>query len=209
MANRYTSVPLVNQLSGGFLSSGVSFSSLANYVAVVNHGAPTVSMPNIIGGVKADGVLSFDCPINISFFDPSNHTILGVTDFVSIRGDQVPNPGAIATLEAFDIHGNSLGKVSAPDSSTGLMLSFSAPGIHSVTLTQSLPGTIGFDDLSFNAVSAVPVHCSDEIITFTAGTPAKAAEVNANFDVVRCQIQTLQALKAIVCADHPTASVCQ
>ncbi len=51
--------------------------------------------------------------------------------------------------------------------------------------------------------------CSNDIVTYTAGTPAKAAEVNANFDVVRCQIQTLQALKAIVCADHPTASICQ
>ena len=51
--------------------------------------------------------------------------------------------------------------------------------------------------------------CSTDIVTFTAGTPAKAAEVNANFDSLSCQIQALQALKAIVCQDHPTASVCQ
>jgi hypothetical protein len=56
--------------------------------------------------------------------------------------------------------------------------------------------------------------------TFTTGTPAKAAEVNADFDTLyqqintqNCQIQTLnsqlQALKAIVCKNDPTASVCQ
>jgi len=48
--------------------------------------------------------------------------------------------------------------------------------------------------------------CSNSIVTFTAGTPAKAADVNANFDAHNCQIQ---ALKAIVCQDHPTASICQ
>jgi hypothetical protein len=48
--------------------------------------------------------------------------------------------------------------------------------------------------------------CSTNVVTFTAGTPAKAADVNANFDVLNCQIQ---ALKAIVCKNEPTASVCQ
>lgn len=48
--------------------------------------------------------------------------------------------------------------------------------------------------------------CSSEIVKFTAGTPAKAADVNANFDALNCQIQ---ALKAIVCKNEPTASVCQ
>ena len=50
------------------------------------------------------------------------------------------------------------------------------------------------------------VTCSNSIVTFTAGTPAKAADVNANFDALNCQIQ---ALKAIVCKNEPTASVCQ
>jgi hypothetical protein len=55
--------------------------------------------------------------------------------------------------------------------------------------------------------------CSSNIVTFTAGTPAKAADVNANFDALKCQNQALnsqfQALKAIVCKNDPTSSVCQ
>jgi hypothetical protein len=42
--------------------------------------------------------------------------------------------------------------------------------------------------------------------TFSAGTPAKAAEVNADFDMLYQQINVL---KAIVCQDHPTAIGCQ
>ena len=48
--------------------------------------------------------------------------------------------------------------------------------------------------------------CSKEVVKFISGTPAKAADVNANFDALNCQIQ---ALKAIVCKNEPTASVCQ
>ena len=42
--------------------------------------------------------------------------------------------------------------------------------------------------------------------TFSAGTPAKAAEVNADFDMLYQQVNVL---KAIVCQDHPTAIGCQ
>ena len=49
--------------------------------------------------------------------------------------------------------------------------------------------------------------------TFIYGTPAKAGEVNADFDMLYQQINTqncqIQALKAIVCKNEPTASVCQ
>ncbi len=42
--------------------------------------------------------------------------------------------------------------------------------------------------------------------TFTAGTPAKATEINADLDILYQQINVL---KTIVCADHPTANGCQ
>lgn len=42
--------------------------------------------------------------------------------------------------------------------------------------------------------------------TFTSGTPAKAAEVNADFDTL---YQQMNALKASFCQEHPTASACQ
>jgi len=157
-----STVPVASQLSDGFLSTlGVSFSSATDYVAVVTHSPnPTVSMPNVIGGVRADGLMSYGTPIVFTFFDPAEPATRGVTDFVSIRGDQDPLLGATATMEAFDVSGNSLGFTVASDSTDGLTLSLTFPGIHSVRLTQNsavfgFDGTIGFDNLSFNTVTAV------------------------------------------------------
>ncbi len=69
-------------------------------------------------------------------------------------------------------------------------------------------GTVG--DIYIDDVSILPDSgqgtCSNEVVKFTSGTPAKASEVNANFDAMNCQIQ---ALKAIVCQDHPTADICK
>lgn len=157
-------VPVVSQLSDAFLlSDGVLFSSAAGYAAVVNHApAPMITPPNLIAGVTASGILSYGTPLEISFFDPSSPSTLATTDFVSIRGDRAPFPGATATMEIFDIFGASLGSVSDSDSALGLTLSLSIPGIHSVRLTQNsagvgFDGTIGFDNLEFNAVTAVPL----------------------------------------------------
>lgn len=157
-------VPLVARLGDAFLlTHGVTFSSAAGYVAVVNHApAPTVSPPNVIAGVSSGGTLSYGSEIDISFFDPSSPSRLATTDFVSIRGDRAPLAGATATMEIFDIFGGSLGSVSAADSSLGLTLTLSGPGIHSARLTQSsagfgVDGTIGFDNLEFNTVTAVPL----------------------------------------------------
>jgi len=167
-----SSVPIANQLSDQFVTiNGASFQSQAEYVAVVDHNTPpgcglteclTVSMPNIIGGVRSDGTLSYGTPITISFFVPSNPTTKGITDVVSIRGDMVPLAGATATMEAFNAAGQSIGTATANDTSDGLSLSINASGIHSLMLTQNsasgtIDGTIGFDNLEFNEVTAVPV----------------------------------------------------
>ena len=48
--------------------------------------------------------------------------------------------------------------------------------------------------------------CSNNLVKFNSGTPAKATDVNANFDALNCQIQ---ALKAIICQDHPAADICK
>jgi len=156
-------VPMANRLSTELLASvGVAFTSVADFVAVVVH-APdlTTSMPNVIGGVNSAGGLSYGSPVFISFFDPADPTAKAVTDFVSIRGDRVPVADASATMEAFDANGGLLGFVTAPDSEVGLTLSLSIPGIHMVRLTQDsastlYDGTIGFDDLTFNPVQAIP-----------------------------------------------------
>jgi hypothetical protein len=128
-----SAVPLASQLSNQYLASiGVSFASESAFVAVIVHdsppgcglpgGCPTVSPPNIIGGVKSDGTMNYGTLIRISFFDPSNPAANGITDFVKIRGEMVPEAGASATIEAFDVNGVSLGTSNAPDSSIGLIL---------------------------------------------------------------------------------------
>lgn len=156
-------VPVANRLSTQLLATfGVRFASLSDFVAVVQHAPnPTPSPPNLIGGVTAAGALSYGSPIVIAFFDPTDPAIPGVTDFASIRGDQVPLSVASATMEAFDANGAPLGSISAADSVQGLTLSLAIPGIHSIRLTQdsasgSTDGTIGFDDLTFDAVQPIP-----------------------------------------------------
>ncbi len=172
-------VPEPSRLGDAFLSTlGVSFRSDADYVAVSEHAPfPTVSPPNVIGGVTASGELSYGTPIEISFFDPANPTIQRVTDFVTIRGEQAPIVGSTATMEAFDVFGASLGSVTAADSVDGLTLHLNVPGIHSVRLTQDSPGfgfdgTIGFDDLSFT----IDPGCSTGGLYAIVGPPQPSLE---------------------------------
>jgi hypothetical protein len=113
-----------------------------------------ISNPNGIGGVTASGGLSYATPIEISFFEVTSG-LPGVTDFVSIRGDQIPIAGS-ATLAAFGIDGTSLGSFTANDVVGGLTLTLAAAGIHRVVLTET-SATIAFDNLSFNTVAAPAV----------------------------------------------------
>ena len=149
-----SAVPLASQLHDQFLSTlGVSFSSGSSFVAVVNHGGNTPSGTNIIGGTTAGGALSYGTPITITFFDPTNTSAFGVTDFVKIRGDFISIAGT-ATMTAFDANGALLGSVTDSDNSLGVSLALNFAGIHSVTLTQT-SATIGLDNLEFNNVAGI------------------------------------------------------
>ena len=167
MQNKPTSasfpVPTESQLGDNLVSTlGVSFTSGAGFAAVVNHGGnPTLSQPNVLGGTTTSGLLDYIAPVDIAFFDPSNPAKKAVTDFISIRGDQFPSPGATATMEIFGVSGNSLGTVTANDSFIGLTLEFTISGIHSARITQTRGngqsiGTIGYDNLMFRPVTPVP-----------------------------------------------------
>ena len=149
-----SAVPAGSQLHDQFLGIGVSFSSGAGFVAVVNHGCCTASVPNIIGGTTSGGALSYGTPITITFFDPADTTAPGITDFVQIRGDFIPIPGT-ATMNAYDALGGLLGSVTRDDVAAGVDLNLSFAGIHSVMLSQT-SATIGLDNFAFDNVTAVP-----------------------------------------------------
>lgn len=154
-------VPSAAQLSNYFLSTlGVSFSSGNNYVAVValgtNHATSGV---NGIGATDGNGFLTYYKPHSIvaEFFDPQNPSVMGVTDFVSLRGDLWGN-GLTITLNAFDVSGKLIDTFSTLDTG-GEVLRVSAPGIHSVEFlgTDSGNGGVGVDDFTFNTVQAFAV----------------------------------------------------
>ena len=141
------------------MSDGLSFSSTAGYVALVRLGSGhATSGVNGIGGVNASNVLKYNQPVVITFSMPGSPSTPAVTDFVSVRGDQLQGAGS-ATMEAFDPGGAKIGSVTAADVRGGLTLSLSVPNIHSVRLTQTR-SDIAFDDLKFNplapALSARP-----------------------------------------------------
>ena len=157
-----TVVPLASQLTNQYLaSSGVSFTSLAGYAALVNHGAgnPTASIPNIIGGTTADGRLDYDAAITISFFDIANTSVKAVTDSFKIQGDWVPLGTGQVFATAFDADGNVLASTSDTDNKvfgvSGPVLQFSIAGIHSVVISGD-NGTVGFDQLEYGTLLAVP-----------------------------------------------------
>ncbi len=135
------------------MSDGVSFSSTAGYVAVIllNSGHATSGVRGM-GGVNASNFVKYNQPVVITFTMPGSPSTPAVTNFVSIRGDQIASTGS-ATMEAFNVNGASLGSVRAADVTGGLTLSISVPNIHSVRLTQTM-SNIAFDDLKFNPLSA-------------------------------------------------------
>lgn len=158
-----SAVPTASQLTNQYLASdGVSFTSLAGYAAVVNHGAgnPSASVPNIIGGTTSGGALNYNAPITISFFLPASSSTGAVTSFFKIQGDYFPLGSGGVSAQAFGINGNLLGSTSDTDDKAfgvaGPLLTFNLAGIHSVVISGD-NGTIGFDNLEFGALTpAIP-----------------------------------------------------
>lgn len=157
-----SAVPVNAQLANQYLlSSGVSFSSSAGYAVLVNHGAgnPTASIPNIIGGTTANGELSYSNPITISFFDTANTSVKSATSFFKIQGDWYPLGSGSVFATAYDFTGNVLGSTGDTDNKifgvSGPVLQFNIAGIHSVVISGD-SGTVGFDNLEYGVLSAVP-----------------------------------------------------
>jgi hypothetical protein len=154
-------VPTDSQLTTQYLQShGVSFTSLAGFAALVNHGAPTASMPNIIGGTTSDGRLNYNAPITISFFDVADTSVNAVTDSFKIQGDWFPLGSGQIFATAYDAAGNVLGSTSDTDNKvfgvSGPVLQFNIAGIHSVVISGN-NGTVGFDQLEYGPLAAAEV----------------------------------------------------
>jgi len=166
-----TAVPTSSQLTNQYLaSSGVSFTSLAGYAALVNHGGgnPSASIPNIIGGSTSSGGLNYNTPITISFFDVANTSIKAVTDAFKIQGDWYPLGSGQVFATAYSTEGNVLGSTSDTDNKvfgvSGPVLQFSLGGIHSVVISGN-NGTVGFDQLEYGVLTPVPVASVPEPAT--------------------------------------------
>lgn len=149
------SVPVVARLSNQLqLQYGVDFRSAEKpYVALVNLDAGhATSGVNGIGSVGADDMMAYGKMMTITFTVPKQPAVPAVTDFVSLRGDQIAISGT-ATLEAFDAKGVSLGKVTVADKAGGLKLEFQHAGIHAIVLSQ-VTSSIAYDDLEFSPLTS-------------------------------------------------------
>ena len=166
-----STIPTNSRLTNQYLSSnGVSFTSGAGYAALVNHGSgnPSASVPNIIGGTTAGGLLDYNAPITISFFDVANPSNKAVTNAFAIQGDWFPLGFGQIFATAFSAEGVLLGSTSDTDNKvfgvSGPLLQFNYTGIHSVIISGD-NGTVGFDQLEFGdlttaTVATVPVPAS-------------------------------------------------
>lgn len=155
-------VPADSQLTSQHLAaSGVSFTSLAGYAALVDHGIgnPTASLYNVIGGTALDGRLDYNAPITISFFDVANTSVKAETDIFKIQGDWYPLGSGQVFATAYDAGGNVLGSTSDTDDKvfgvSGPVLEFTLARIHSVVITGD-NGTVAFDQLEYGTLTAIP-----------------------------------------------------
>ena len=155
-----TAIPISSQISDQYLATdGVLFSSdNSPFIAAVNLGTEHATSGTIgVGGSDSLGSLSYSGTFfKATFFDPSNITDTGVTDFVSVRTDLVRFIDRVesVTFSAFDINGNLLG-LSTQDDTGGLLLSLAFDGIHSVTFSGVSASAL--DDFTFNTVTPANV----------------------------------------------------
>jgi hypothetical protein len=160
MVNNGSAIPINSRLSNQYLAThGVAFTSTGGFAALVNHGAPTASNPNIIGGSTAAGQLSFLEPIMISFFNVADLSVKAVTNRFKIQGDWTPLRSGQVFATAFDISGNVIGTTSDKDNKifgvSGPILEFNVAGIHRVVIRGD-SGTVGFDQLEFGVLLVAP-----------------------------------------------------
>jgi Lectin C-type domain len=160
MANLDSVIPMSSRLSNQYLAThGVAFTSTGGFAALVNHGAPTASNPNIIGGSTAAGQLSYLAPITIAFFNVADFSVKAVTNRFKIQGEWAPFGSGQVFATAFDISGNVIGTTSDTDNKifgvSGPILEFNVAGIHRVVIRGD-SGTVGFDQLEFGVLLVLP-----------------------------------------------------
>jgi hypothetical protein len=154
--NTGTPIQPESQLTDQFLDLGVIFSSTGGSVGVVGAPSDAVSPSNVIGGSSIGStlpVLNYFEPISLQFVSP-NTTTPSTTIKIGAWNDPT---GSLIQLSVFDINGNLLESAQADQ---GFFIGISNPLIASATFsyisTQSVNG-YSLDDVTFGAVSAVPV----------------------------------------------------
>jgi|GEM_PF-5964096 len=158
-----TLIPVANQLSTQYQAAhGISFSSLAPFVAVTKMPTGTApSPPNCICGSSADGHIQYGhaTPVNFVFSDPLNPATPGVTRSFSLAGDKDGLASNTVEIDAYDVAGNLIGtKTSADSGGEVLSISFPTAQIHKVVFLGA-PGTndgVALDNVTFGPV--VPAH---------------------------------------------------
>jgi hypothetical protein len=153
-------IPSSARISTQYASAyGVKFSSGSSYAALVTYSqlGMTTSGYNALGGSTPSGNLTYDSdyPLVATFVDPSNPSEPGVTDYVSVRGDNLGTHTTSVSLKAYDIKGNLL-VVSTQTDSGGETLAVSGTGIHSVQFVGNHGSGIGvsIDDFTFGVVKS-------------------------------------------------------
>lgn len=139
----------------GFFPSPVS---RPNYLIGENEGEIDLNSGSEFGNNR------LALPITITFVDPGNPAMPGITSFVSFR-DVFVNLGSITRADAFDPNGALLLSETWAGKGGGYtsLFSLSHDGIHQVTVSFGVPGSTrfedhaGIDDLTFAPVVPVPV----------------------------------------------------